>query len=430
MTRELKPALSGSDPWCLSQLLYLMEVLDDEGRPVAERRAPSVVKEGVPIELKPCPYDDDRRGQPMNVSALAQITAHLPEVLADVAAFHRAAPLPERTWATFLTVVLDQLAGPALHLLRHPGGTERVPAARAVGHKLAAGYFGVARDLLLAEAMGQGVPYSVEGVLGFVQARHSLHGASEVCAGPLPLIARTSDVLLFGGPEPKAPLDDEVRVQCMRLLGVQIQLGVAYELFDRGLERRLLAGRDDRPCLAPRNAFIEKKLALRREELRAEERPPDVKDAVAALPRALGSTDVAFLSGLLEAVARARHLDDDALSTRLVEVLEAREGALLVEAEQDRRLVARLFGAALRVHRAFLARQHGLERQVRAALQLDPAAPVATHSLLFPGPRALGWLEAIGGYRVRAAPEEAPTVVLGNHKRTEELSALLGAVAG
>ena len=115
-------AMRSDEPWAFSQLIAgLDDVLDEEGRPLAERRAPSALKDGVPMELGPCPYADSRQGEPMNLSALEQITRHLKPVFRELRAFHAALPAGSPSHDRMFLAVLDQLAGPARRLGVHTG---------------------------------------------------------------------------------------------------------------------------------------------------------------------------------------------------------------------------------------------------------------------------------------------------------------------
>ncbi|WP_369271851.1 hypothetical protein AB5J55_19075 [Streptomyces sp. R11] len=81
----------------VSRLLY-----GDDGRPLGERYAAARVREGVPYEMRRCPYSGSRSGYDMNVSALRSMQADWPDVLEGVAeireAFHRRYGHEELDW--------------------------------------------------------------------------------------------------------------------------------------------------------------------------------------------------------------------------------------------------------------------------------------------------------------------------------------------
>jgi len=282
MGLELEAALS-NQPWSVSGLLFdAMATFDAEGRPLGERRAPSEAKRGVPLELVPCPYQDERQGTSMNLSALKQMKRFFGEVMDEIGAFHTLLGPGPRTWEEVLAVVVDQLAGPALYLLAGREASARVPTRIAVGHKLAAGYFGVMRRLITAQALGQGRPVTVPDLLEFIHQTRALIGEREVCGGPPKLIARASEVLLGGLPG-ALPCADRARLKVATGLATQLCLGIAWEQFDQAAEVAFFQ-EFPQAQLRPVTGFLERRVADRRGELEHQSATEAFEAALRAIP--------------------------------------------------------------------------------------------------------------------------------------------------
>lgn len=424
MRSELEAALSG-EPWAVSGVVFGLHVIrDDEGRPVHERRAPSAVKRGVPMELRGCPYDDERHGVLMNVSALAQITRHLGAVTEDAGTFRSTISGAER-WDPMLMTVMDQLASPAIHLLRLRDPHGPVPAAKAVAHKVAAGYFGALHRLLLAEGRGDRGPVSAAAFLEYVRAERILVGPSEACAGPPHMIARLTELLVHGmvhgSPRTLAP--DETRQVLARGLGNQVHLGVAWELFDDRMEREFfrrwhLPGR-----LRLRNAFIGQKLDARASALtRSEGAPAD--RAARALPTSLGADALEPIRRVLS--DGELHGEANAAAVRAIDELLAQgEGAIQLVDASLRPELARSIAHYLGVYRAFVAALWSIERELRERLGFSREAPMKLHAVILPIPRCLDWYTAVLGHRLECPPGGSGAVTLRNHRRVVEV---MGAV--
>lgn len=415
MRSDIKAALAG-EPWAMSGLLFLDTAVDEEGRPVGERRAPSEVKQGVSMVLRACPYNDPRRGQPMNVSALKQITRHLDAVLDDIAAFRATLGEAHTTWEGMSTTVIDQLARPAHALLRAPDTP--IPATAAVGHKLAAGYFGLLRRLLEDEALGAQRPLTLDAFMEQVQLKGALKGASEVCAGPLNLITRSTRAILHGDPTVQARIDPD-RVRVATTLCAQIKLGIVWTLLDRAVESAIVQGDWDARGLTPRNHFMRDKRQTRLNAL-AEETPIALAQVSAALetlmPQELSPTHAAKLTHALTASASSCSAWPQRLQT-LHTLLDQNEGAILIRDAPTRTALAAQACAYLTAYLAFADAQWTLERTIRAALGLNPDAPMKFNALLLPT-RALTWLEAALGHRLIRAHAPFSELTLKNHRRS------------
>jgi len=412
---DLDDALDGK-PWSFAGVVFGLErIIDDEGRPVSERRAPSSVKDGVEIELRSCPYPDERLGQPMNASALAQLTRHLDSVLAEVARFRAMGPRGTPTWAEVFEAVIDQLVSPARYLLEKRDRRGPVPAQSAVGHKLAAGYFGVLRNLLVREALGDHYPVSVESLLAFVKKQRALIGASEVCAGPPKMITRVSDILIHGMPDSPFCLPLE-RASMARLFCLQVQVGIAWEAFDLESERRLLVDEIGRDHMRARNLFLKHKLDMRLDELgRAEtaEVPP------AKLPETLPRESRERLRQVLRAPCEDGSYER--ASASIGELFACGDGAMDVTLPRADAVVGTSFAKYLVTFREFVRAQWALERELRKLLGFAVDAPVHLHATALPKPKGLGWYEAIVGHSVRSEPSPNSGWILGNRLRTASI---------
>lgn len=99
-----------------SPFRFAQGMRDTEGRPLGELHAPDDARVGVAFELRACPYDGDRRGHPMNTSALSQARRHHAGALERLAAWRAAvaatgdlvgAPESLATWWTALVVLSE-----------------------------------------------------------------------------------------------------------------------------------------------------------------------------------------------------------------------------------------------------------------------------------------------------------------------------------
>ena len=149
-------------------------LVDEDGRPVAEIASPLYAD--TPTEIVACPYADRRRGQPMNRSALRQLTGVWPEVLAGFSAIAGPAPTVHRAWVAAITGIAAPLVAPA-------------PISRAVSSmfKASLGFSQVFSSMLLSDPDVADTPLTALGDAdGFFQALDAggwLIGAEQVCAG-------------------------------------------------------------------------------------------------------------------------------------------------------------------------------------------------------------------------------------------------------
>jgi hypothetical protein len=388
-------------PWAVSDLLYgLEDMKDDEGRPIGERRASSAAKTGVPMVLKACPYKDERKGTDMNVSALSQITTYLEPVLRDLGAFRNTQGFEDTSWEIILSAVIDQLNGPARHVLSGKKGP--IPAQLAVGHKLAAGYFGAVSRLLAEELLGRGREPTVEVFLDFIKEGRFLIGASEACAGPPVMIAKATSVLFYGSAREKV---DSKRVQIAECLTSQIKLGLVWKHFDAATEYELLGSEPTPAHIQCRNSFIESELTARAIGLSGG--TPKVQAAHEAL--------VAIVGGSVLNEHPSRRESEETLckvASRSQGVLEVRED--LIESVGS---LACQYASMLR--RTIDAHERE-ERRLRKVLGCDESnINIRQNSLLLPRVRSKRWIEAMLGYRIESAGKGPVRFVHHQHEAVE-----------
>jgi len=392
----------------------LHDTRDDENRPLNERRAPASARQGVVSELRACPYHDERKGSPINVTALAQTTRHLEAVARDVARFRGSVP-EQHGWDPMLVTVVDSLSAPGLFLLRHPG-LGRVPAETAVAYKVAAGFFGALRHLLELE-MRETIPVTPEGFLGFVARERLLIGPSEACAGPPGMIRRLTEIIMRGESAGE-PVDPE-RLFVARALAQQVRLGVAWGLYDEAAEQTFFREWHATGRLKPKNDFIRRKL-----EDRAAGFGPStdvaVRHVLAALPCSLPSATaepirLAVTGGCLDAGAKANAI------AAIGGLLEAGEGAIdLADPSQHRAFASRV-ADYLVTYRAFAAAFWELERALRGGIGVGVSAPLKLHGAVFGPGRTLDWQSAVSGHRLASTPESTGPIVLRSHRRAVEV---------
>ncbi len=414
------PGGTGAPASTLSALLFALgDALDDEGRPLGERRASSAAKARVPMEVVACPYAGERLGRPMNASALERMTAHCKEVLREIAAFHHLLPAGPPGWDAMLLAVLDQLAGAAVYRLRQ-GPDARLPAARAAGYKLSAGYFAALHRLLEDRAHGVERPETAGAFLDFVQRERLLLGSSEVCAGPPQLLRKVTEVFLHGAPDEAAWAAPE-RLGVAAVLSSQIQLGLAWKLFDAAAEERLLLGPAGR-SFAPRTRLLAQSLSERRRDIERTRPAPSWSAALQAVPAALPPRARAELLASIRACGEPSR-GEHAWSPQLAVLATAPEGAFGHLEPARSALLVRQFCDWLEVHRQIFRIQWQLELELRRRLEIRLDAPLAMSPLMMPLPHALRWFEAALGHWLVCTPGPEPALELRSASRAVALDA-------
>ena len=391
MPKSLLDAL-GAEAWSVSAVMFdLNDMLDDEGRPVSERRADAVVRAGVEMDMRPCPYAGIRQGKWMNASALMQLSRHYDTVMGEMGTFRRQAGGATATWDDILAGVLDQLARPAIHLLQRRDARGPVPARVAVGHKLAAGFFGVMRNLHERIALGADLPVSVEAFLNLVEQTNALVGPAEVCAGSPPMIRNTCITLIEGGDRPAVALEAN-RLEMARCLGMQVQLGIFWELYDRSHVWELIRG-ETRQQLRPSNVFLVRKLERAVDDVPVAAPPqPDAQ----RLPAGLEAASRQRLADALRDAADALALAED---LQTAEQLLGQPGSAIAYAGAAAPFALKV-ASYLNAHRIFTDELCRLEHRLRALLGLTAPAPIRLGRTVSPLPLALPWYELVVGRRI------------------------------
>lgn len=162
---------------------------DEDGRPVAEVASPAY--RSVATELVKCPYADARAGGEMNRSALRQMTAVWPELLACFSALAGPNPTVGTAWAAAVTGICLPLAA-----------VRPVPRLTAALFKASLGLSQVFSAMLLSDDGVADAPLAALGdASGFFSALDQgrwLVGADQVCAGSQPMIEQVFGASLHG----------------------------------------------------------------------------------------------------------------------------------------------------------------------------------------------------------------------------------------
>lgn len=417
----LEQALSGQ-PWSVGSVVRGLDpVLDDEGRPLGERRAPSAAKQGVPIVLRGCPYHDERKGVPMNVSALAQVTRHQERVLAELSAF--VAHTDGAGWTGALEAVVHLLSAPALSLLSERDAGAVIRAEHAVGHKLAAGFYGVVRDLVARDALGAPVPVTADAMCAVVRAERALFGASEVCAGAPNMLVRATRVLLGEERVGEGGQPTPVARAVASALTRQVLAGLAWELVDRVAAHALLHRDPGHAHMRPRNHFMAARL---------DEHVSALADAATGAARPLAVPQLGELlrePSLRSAFALALPPIDDPDVCVVLGLFEHGDQAVELDQPCARQQVARTCVGMLRTYASLLRYQWEQEMALRAALGFSPAASVHFDPSVLQRGRCALLFEALSGHRIHTEPGPAPQITLRNHKRAVSFQVSLSEVA-
>lgn len=175
---------------------HLLQALDEDGRPLGELAA------GAQVAHVRCPYADSRHGLPMNRSALDQIRAVWPQVLA---LFAGAAAREAQTVAGAWRASTACMAAAAL-------GPRPVPRAWSAAWKASLGYQQTFALLTLVHDRGD-TPLRALGTgpqfVAWCDREGLLVGHVEACAGPSGWIARGFEVLADPPPAPPFPVDPD-----------------------------------------------------------------------------------------------------------------------------------------------------------------------------------------------------------------------------
>lgn len=165
----------------------------------------SALYDTVTTEIVACPYAGARRGGPMNHSALRQVGACWPEVLALARGLAVGRPTVHDAFAAALTAT----AAPVAWELAAPG--RPVPRAMAALYKANLGMSQVLGGVLLVADGVADQPLRALGdadaFLALLEQGRWLVGEEQVCAGPEPMIGQLFDAMAGGlGPAATLPV--------------------------------------------------------------------------------------------------------------------------------------------------------------------------------------------------------------------------------
>ena len=392
MSKSLDNALGGK-AWSVSAIIAdLNDMLDDEGRPISERRADAAVRAGVEMEMRKCPFEGSRHDKWMNVSALTQISAYYNDALAEMTGFRRQAKKADATWEDILACIVELLAGPTLYLLKQRNLNDPVPAKLAVGHKLAAGMYGVLLSVHERLALGTKIPVTVDGFLQLVDELDALVGAGfEACAGSPPMIRKAVVALMEGIDDNSVEIEPQ-RINIARSLALQVQLGIFWKLYDAVYTHSLLNG-DITQHLVPSNMFLERKLehAIKNIDSNAPPRPNP-----SMLPTSLDSETRQKLIDALNDSAEPKMLEQDIKSA--TELLNEPGSPIQYNGEIEP--FALYIANYLNTYRLFRTELSRIELQLREQLGYPEETPIQLGGVAFPTPQLMPWLELIVGRKL------------------------------
>lgn len=196
-------------------------LLDEQGRPLGEKAAPSLYQ-AAGVEERPCPYPDRRAltQKPMNVAALRQVSqcwreliATL-EALADAVSPDLAPGAPLSTHQAWLTLLLAFSLAP---LSAH----EHLPVARlwSAMFKTSLGYTTILPSLLLSQPGVADAPLldalSPDEFFALTDAQEWLIGQTQVCAGSATFIQQSYAALAR---KPSKSIDLPAPLQCFDVM--------------------------------------------------------------------------------------------------------------------------------------------------------------------------------------------------------------------
>ncbi len=190
---------------------------DADGRPLGEGKLPIEMIAHVPMTLRTCVYAGSRfqHAQPMNLSALQQVRRHWDDcrgLLAWLRQLHLELTGSDRvTLSALWRIAQLGQSLPAWLTLRHaaPIADGALPPAIAVVFKVVAGLTLAIQSQHLAAVLSGTDDTTAAAdrtrLIDHCETQGLLIGATEVCAGPLMMIAEILD-LLIDGPREALPL--------------------------------------------------------------------------------------------------------------------------------------------------------------------------------------------------------------------------------
>ena len=172
--------------------------LDDDGRPLGEQSVPALYA-AAPLDERPCPYNDARRGRPMNVAALRQLSQTWEPLLAALA--HLVAVASEGDPSGQLAWQLNAaLSASPVALRLHEGVAGATPRLVSAAFKASLGFSRALPALVMASPDRAGRPMrdalAPEALFAWLERGEWLEGAQQVCAGSRRQIEQYHRVLL------------------------------------------------------------------------------------------------------------------------------------------------------------------------------------------------------------------------------------------
>jgi len=392
MSKSLDAALN-NDAWSVSAIIAdLNDMLDDEGRPISERRADAAVRVDVEMEMRKCPFEGIRQDKWMNVSALAQISKYYNDALDDMAGFRRKTKETDASWNDILACIVELLAGPAIYLLQNHSKNGPVPAKLAVGHKLAAGMFGVLLTVHERLALGGKLDVTVDSFMDLVDELDALVGATfEACAGSPAMIRKASVALMEGEADNQVEISP-FRIKIAHALALQVQLGIYWQLYDRIHLWSLLHG-EFRANLKPFNSFLENKLKQAESTVKSQ-KPPQPDGST--LPEEIEMQQRMTIADALNDNADMNMLEEDKQTAEAL----INEAGSPIQYNGDIETFALSVANYLNTYRLFKTELSKIELELRELLTFPGETAIKLGGVAFPYPQAMSWYELILGRKL------------------------------
>lgn len=392
MSKSLDAALN-NHAWSVSAIIAdLNDMLDDEGRPISERRADAAVRVNVEMEMRKCPFEGIRYDKWMNVSALTQISQYYNDALNDMAGFHRHTKATEAGWPDILACIVELLAGPAIYLLQNRSHTGPVPAKLAVGHKLAAGMFGVLLSVHERLALGGEVAVTVDSFMTIIDEMDALLGGTlEACAGSPAMIRKACGALMEGKADNPAEISS-FRLKIAQALALQVQLGIYWQLYDRIHLWSLIHG-EFRSNLKPFNTFLDNKLKQAENTVNSQKPPRPEGRILSAI------IDASQRKSILDGVNDNAHPDSLKEDKQVVDALIKEPGSP-IQYTGDTETITDSVSNYLNTYRLFNTEISKIEMELRELLIFPADTPIKLGGVAFPCPQAMPWYELILGRKL------------------------------
>ncbi|MGH9348634.1 MAG: hypothetical protein ACRD26_15345 [Vicinamibacterales bacterium] len=188
---------------------------DDSGRPLAEGRLAEECRAGVPLVLKPCPFEGSRfqHARPMNYSALKHLGPQWKE-LRRISAYARREHVRRYPRGRFdlgdvlwFVSALVNLQNYLLRRVKDPMRDGEFPSVIGTLYKTATGVTAASFIMYVSvwlDGADERAPADPQAIHQFAETHRLLIGAREVCAGPPELIDESLRLMVLGD-EPDDP---------------------------------------------------------------------------------------------------------------------------------------------------------------------------------------------------------------------------------